>query len=308
MKLQKNKIVFVMVMVCVVLFTVVYAMFTFGKDKEDVMEADRIPMPDLEGNPVEYESKLEAIEAIKEERETKAPPMYPEHMVDDKGYFNPDYMEYEKQRIIDSVYSHSYFVGKEADLLKTEREQGHLEMKVEGLDNEKIGVPEPISVQERSLVHQLFFASHPSRTEKIMVGADSLAILAYVDGDQLVREGHRLALRLAQDVQINGNTIPRGTCIYGFVKLRSNRVMVELSRLGNHGLVLNGYDLQDGREGLYVENHLQGKLVEKSVDETIGAVNLPGLPQLNGIKRIFQSDNRAIKVYIKDKYQIILKQ
>ncbi|MCR9228241.1 MAG: hypothetical protein NXH90_12545 [Flavobacteriaceae bacterium] len=26
-------------------------------------------------------------------------------MMDDKGYFNPDYMEYEKQRIIDSVYA-----------------------------------------------------------------------------------------------------------------------------------------------------------------------------------------------------------
>src|SRR6056297_3446208 len=152
MKTQQNKIVFVLVLVGVVLFIVAYSVFTFGKDKKSELKPDRIPMPDLEENQKTYQSKMEALDAIKEERETTAPPLYPEHMVDDKGYFNPDYMEYEKQRIIDSVYSHSYFVGKEADLLKTEREQGHLEMKVEGLDNEKIGVPEPISVQERSLV------------------------------------------------------------------------------------------------------------------------------------------------------------
>lgn len=104
MKLQKNKIVFALVLVGVVLFITVYAILTFGKDKKGTLEPNRIPTPDVEENPVEYGSKLEAIEAIKEEREVVAPQLYPDHMVDDKGYFNPDYMEYEKQRIIDSVY------------------------------------------------------------------------------------------------------------------------------------------------------------------------------------------------------------
>ncbi|MEO2052045.1 MAG: conjugative transposon protein TraM [Allomuricauda sp.] len=305
MKQQKNKIVFVLVMVCVVLFITVYALVTFGKDKKTELEPDRIPMPDLEGSTVEYESKMEALEAIKEEREITAPQLYPEQMVGGKGYFNPDYMEYEKQRIIDSVYQSKSFV-ENASQLEME-EPPRLNGKVAVVENEYVGELEnSVSSQELALNHQLFFASKPLSSKDIGVG-NKVSLLAYVDGDQTLREGHRLAMRLAESVQIDGTTLSRGTRVYGFVKLRPNRVMVEIAQVGDFQLKLQTYDLQDGQVGIYVENHLKGEIVQTSVDETFSEVNLPGLPQFGGIKRIFQRDRRAIKVEVTDQYQIILK-
>lgn len=132
-------------------------------------------------------------------------------------------------------------------------------------------------------------------------------ILAYVDGDQTVRDGHRLNLRLAQDVQFHGVSVPRDTRVYGFVKVRPNRVLVDILGFGDKDISLKAYDLEDGREGVYVENHIKGEVVERGLDETIGEVNLPGMPQIGGLKRIFQRRNRAIKVDIKNNYQVVLK-
>jgi hypothetical protein len=305
MKQQKNKIVFVLVMVCVVLFITVYALVTFGKDKKTELEPDRIPLPDLEGSTVEYESKMEALDAIKEEREITAPQLYPDHMVDDKGYFNPDYMEYEKQRIIDSVYQSKSFV-ENASQLEME-EPPRLNGKVAVVENENVGdLENSVSSQELALNHQLFFASKPLSSKDVGVG-NKVSLLAYVDGDQTLREGHRLAMRLAESVQIDGTTLSRGTRVYGFVKLRPNRVMVEIAQVGDLQLKLQTHDLQDGQVGIYVENHFKDEIVQTSVDETLSEVNLPGLPQFGGIKRIFQRDRRAIKVEVADQYQIILK-
>lgn len=161
MKPQKNKIVFVLVLVGVVLFIVAYSVFTFGKDKKSELKPDRIPMPDLEENQKVYESKMEALDALKEEREVTAPQIYPDHMVDDKGYFNLDYMEYEKQRIIDSVYSHSKLVGKGNALLHMEREEKVPENRMVTSENKKVEGPEPVSIQERYLAHQLFLPPIP---------------------------------------------------------------------------------------------------------------------------------------------------
>lgn len=308
MKLQKNKIVFALVLVGVVLFITVYAILTFGKDKKETLEPNRIPTPDAEENPVEYGSKLEAIEAIKEEREVVAPQLYPDHMVDGKGYFNPDYMEYEKQRIIDSVYRNSKFKPDAVALSGTEEKPEVIAIKEEDCREEMVQDPMVVDLGERALLHQLFFASIPMIDHTSLVEGIGMGILAYVDGDQVLRDGHRLDLRLGQDFEYHGVSVPKNTRIYGFVMLRPNRVMVNLARFGDLELSLKAHDLQDGKEGIYVENHLNGEVMERGLDETLGEVNVPGLPQIGGLKRILQRHNRAIKVEVKDNYQLLLKQ
>lgn len=308
MKPQKNKIVFAMVLVGVVLFIVVYAVLTFGKDKKNELKPDRIPMPDLEENQKVYGSKMEALDAIGEERETTAPQVYPDHMVDDKGYFNPDYMEYEKQRIIDSVYKDRKFEISRAGSLEVPEQP----VPVAKVGEDHLGEIDKASrvstIQERVLEHDLFFASGPKKDHVSYFGKSGKGVLAYVDGDQTIRDGYRLDLRLGQDIRYNGVTVPKNTRIYGFVKLRPNRVMVDLVGFGSLELSLKVHDLQDGQEGIYVENHMKGEVVESGLDETLGEVNVPGLPQIGGLKRIFQRHNLAIKVDVKDNYQLMLKQ
>jgi len=304
MKLQKNKIVFVLVLVSVVLFITVYALLTFGKDEEPKLNTDQIPLPDLEESPKVYESKLEALEAIKEERKTTAPPIYPEHMVDDKGYFNPDYMAYEKQRIIDSIYA----VGQDKYDRRSPKRQSkaaldHKPEKKTPFISDSNNVTKDIDIKTLGLEHQLFFASKPKSNNKLPNKTPMVRVI----GRQQIREGQRLELMLTSSLTINGIYLPKYTRVYGFAKIRPNRVLVEVSRLGDHPVALKAYDLQDGKEGIYVENHLKGAIVNQGLDETIREVNIPGVPQLGGIKNIFRKDNRAIKVEIPNNYQFLLK-
>ncbi|WP_127024997.1 conjugative transposon protein TraM [Flagellimonas beolgyonensis] len=305
MKLQKSKIVFVLVLVCVVLFITAYSLLTFGKDKDQELNPDQIPLPDLKGNTVEYNSKLEALEAIKEGRETTAPPMYPEHMVDDKGYFNPDYMEYEKQRIIDSIY----LAGQDKYDRPLPPKQSTVspvtpkpESEIPMISN-STPVTKSIDPKALGLEHELFFALKPNSDSKLY----NEIPMVRVNGSQRIREGHRLDLMLTSAITINDIHFPKYTRIYGFVKIRPNRVMVEVSQIDDHSVSLKAYDLQDGKEGIYVENHLKGAVVNQGLDETIREVNIPGIPQLGGIKNIFRKDNRAIKVEISNNYQFLLK-
>ncbi|WP_422351027.1 conjugative transposon protein TraM [Flagellimonas sp.] len=305
MKTHKNKIVFVLVMVCTVLFITVYALVTFGKDKKTELDPERIPMPDLDGKTLEYDSKMDALEAIKEERETTTPQLYPDHMVDEKGYFNPDYMEHEKHRIIDSVYQSKSFING-VPQMDTEEVPTSKGIETVGKKEDVRERKKSISAQALELDHQLFFASKPVLSKDVGI-EEKVKLLAHVDGDQTLREGHRLAMRLEENTQLHGVTLLRGTRIFGFVKLRPNRVMVEIAQVGDFQMKLLVHDLQDGQVGIYMENHLKGEIVQTSVDETLSEMNLPGLPQFGGIKRIFQRDSRAIKVQVSDQYQIVLK-
>ncbi|WP_431160809.1 conjugative transposon protein TraM [Flagellimonas beolgyonensis] len=302
MKAQKNKIVFVLVMVCVILFITIYGIMTFGKDKEPELDPERIPIPDLEENQVEYDSKLRALEALKEEREVTAPPIYPDHIIDDKGYFNPDYMEYEKQRVIDSVYaSNSFSTIKEEPPVPIGVIKGTPipDDTLEALKPEPVSAPNAAAL---SLSHQLFYASSP-----LDPALEHFEIKAYVDGDQTLRDGQRLDLRLSESAEFDGKWVPKGTRLYGFVKIRPNRVLVELTISGELPLKLMAHDAQDGKEGIYVRNRLKGEVLDRTLDEGLDEINVPGLPRLNGIKRIFQRDHRAVKVKITDHYQFLLK-
>lgn len=301
MKTQKNKIVFVLVAVCVVVFITLYAIMTFGKEKETALDPERIPVPDLEENQTEYDSKLEALEAIKEERETMAPPLYPDHMVDDKGYFNPDYMEYEKQRIIDSVYQTSVVQVVNVPVAKKEGMFDQAPSAIVETDSVNLMVSDPVLMQELELAHQLFFSAKPE-PDDVMSGR------AHVEGNQIVKDGHRLVLRLDTEIHWDVHNFSKDALIYGFVKIRPNRVLVDIVSIGGYQVHFKAFDLQDGEEGIYVENQLRGEVLETGVDATLGDINIPGVPQMSGVKRIFQRHNRSVKVAIQHQYQLHLKQ
>jgi len=302
MKKQQNKIVFVLVLMGVVLFIVAYSVFTFGKDKKSELKPDRIPMPDLEENQKVYESKMEALDAIEEERETTAPQIYPDHMVDDKGYFNPDYMEYEKQRIIDSVYS--------SGNLNPHRKP------MQPLDTTPAGEQEPqptqikeplpdssISAEELALEHQLFFASQP----KALKGEIHSSILVEVDGKQVLRKNSRIRLRLVEPTMINGHRFPKYTVLFGTVRFRPNRTLLAITQIDHVPLQWEAFDLQDGLAGLYLENSLREEATQEVMDDMVQDINIAGLPQVRGLKSVFQRSQRKQKVTVLDGHRLLLK-
>lgn len=304
MKIEKNKIVFAAIILCVVLFIGSYAVIVLGDDEEPTIENNQIPVPELGNESKEYDSKLEALDDLKEERETTAPSIYPDHMIDDKGYFNPDYMEYEKQRIIDSIYN-------EGHISYSDRSFREPKVKIDPMSLQKdsiaqIDKEEDIVPKELGLGHQLFFASNPLENENLITQKTDAFIYVRVDGTQTVRNNYRLQMRLTKDAIINGSAFLRNTPIYGFVSFKPNRTMIEIENINHEPVKLNAFDLQDGSEGVYIENSFRAEARQEVVGDIVDDINIVGVPQLSGVKRIFQRNNRTVKVTVTDNYQLIL--
>ena len=324
MKVEKNKIVFSIILVTILLFLLSYAAITFGGDEENETNVNQIPVPELEDGEEQYRTKLEALDAIKEERERTAPSLYPEHMVDEKGYFNPDYMEYEKQRIIDSIYalgeeryaSQRYDnIGDNENFRNTSSEIERDTLK-EIDDEDEIEIKETqVAAKERALEHQLFFASYPIENVSHQKGSTDSFIRVKVDGTQTIRKDYRLRMRLVDGATIYGKRFPKNTVLYGFVNFKPNRAMVSISNIEHTPLKLTAHDLQDGEEGIYVVNTFKSEVTQEIVTDMVDNINIPGMPDIagtvntgaNGIKRIFKRDRQNTKVTILDNYQMILK-
>ncbi|MBO6830442.1 MULTISPECIES: conjugative transposon protein TraM [unclassified Allomuricauda] len=305
MKLQKNKIVFVLVVVSVVLFMTVYSLWTFGEDEPSALEPNQIPLPELEGNTMEYESKLEALDALKEERKVTAPPLYPEHMVDEKGYFNPDYMEYEKQRIIDSIYRSRNYGEAYSKVPQMEVPVDNAKESGEDIDGAVV-LEDPVATQEMALQQQLFFASNPVVEPEINGRTDTL-VRVRVDGTQTVRQHTRLRMRLMEDAVVHGSRLSKNTPFYGFVSFKPNRAIITIDRMAHKPIDVVAYDLQDGNEGIYVMNTFRAEATREITADAIGGINIGGMPQVRGIKSLLQRDNRNVKVTLMDNYQLVLK-
>jgi hypothetical protein len=114
-------------------------------------------------------------------------------------------------------------------------------------------------------------------------------------------------MQLTKDAIIDGILIPKNTPIYGFVSFKPNRTMINIETINHVPVKLKAFDLQDGSEGIYTENSFQSEARQEVVGDMVDDINIAGVPQVNGIKKIFQRNNRTIKVTVTDNYLLILK-
>ena len=70
---------------------------------------------------------------------------------------------------------------------------------------------------------------------------------------------------------------------------------------------LKAYDLQDGSEGIYIENSFRAEAKREVVEDLVDDINITGVPQVSGIQKIFQRSNRNVKVTVVNNYKLILK-
>jgi hypothetical protein len=304
MKIEKNKIVFAAVILCVMLFIGFYAIIVLGEE-EPTIENNQIPIPKLGEKQKEYNSKLEALDDLKEVRQTNAPSIYDERLLDSTGVYDPDLLDKEKMRIVDSIYSQGRISYADRSFRKPK-------VKIEPKSLQKDSISkvdrkeESIASKELGLEHQLFFASNPLENETLISQNTDAFIYVRVDGTQTVRNNYRLQMRLSKDALINGITVLRNTPIYGFVSFQPNRTLIEIENINHKPVKLNAYDLQDGSEGIYIENSFRAEARQEVVGDIVDDINIVGVPQVSGIKRIFQRNNRTVKVTITDNYQLIL--
>jgi len=306
MKVEKNKIVFVVVLVVIFIFLISYSVMVMGDDENVNENLEQTLIPDLEENQKEYDSKLDAINDLKEVRENNAPSIYDEKLIDSMGFYDPDLPDREKERIVDSIYD----AGK---IKYSEKRYENLGQKriaqknIAKIDSSEIKREQKIKVKELGLKHQLFFAASPKPNKFSIIGNTDETIYVVVDGDQVVKANTRLRMRLTKAATINGKLMPKNTPIFGFISFQPNRALIEIENIKHHPTKLKAFDLQDGSEGIYVENSFRAEVTSEVLDDIISDINIPTVPQVGGITKVFRRNNRNVKVTVLNNYKLILK-
>lgn len=128
-----------------------------------------------------------------------------------------------------------------------------------------------------------------------------------MDGNQTVKTNYRLQMRLLKDATVYGQHYPKNTPIYGFVSFKPNRTIIDIENINHRPVKLKAYDLQDGSEGIYIENSFRAEVTNQVIGDMVDDINIVGVPQVSGFKKIFQRNHRSAKVTITDNYKLILK-
>lgn len=306
MKIEKNKIVFASVLMVIFIFLISYSIMVMGDDEGENENLKETSVPELEENQKEYDSKLDAINDLEEVRETNAPSIYDEKLLDSLGYYDPDLKEKEKEHLVDSIYA----AGK---IEYSEKGYQHIGVKKavhkvkKVVDSAELKQELKTKANELGLEHQLFFASDPKKSKISISGTTDATIYAVVDGKQVVKKNSRLRMRLSKDALINNTIIPKNTPIYGFVKFQPNRVLIEIENIKHHPTRLKVFDRQDGSEGIYVENNFRAEVRNEVLDDVVDDINIPTVPQVSGITKLFKRNNRNVKVTVLNNYKLLLK-
>lgn len=185
MKVEKNKIVFAAVLAAIFIFLISYSLMVMSDDESDNESLEQTLIPDLEENQKEYDSKLDAINDLKEVRENNAPSIYDEKLIDSLGFYDPDLPSKEKERIVDSIYAAGR-INYSARTYDNKGTRRALQKRVQIVDSSEIKTEQKIQVKELGLEHQLFFAATPKPNELSVLANTDATIYVVVDGDQEV--------------------------------------------------------------------------------------------------------------------------
>lgn len=298
MKLAKNKIVFASLLLAIVLFIISYTLLMYGEGNDDhQMVRPNIPELDTEG--VQYHRKLDAVNKIEDPRKQIIPPLY-----------KPQ--DTENNDLVDTVYSEDMAgqydppitaMDGESDFNKdyiVEEQARNLESVQEEAENQKM------LMKELGLEHQLFFASDPI-PGNTLPDSSSVNAVAVVDGNQMVKNNSRLRMRLSETIRIKDSMIRKNTAFYGFIQFRPNRVLIKIDHIDHLPVELEVYDFQDGSPGIYIENNYREEIRNEVFDDMLDEINIPSVPQVNGITKIFKRNNQHITANILNNYKLILK-
>jgi hypothetical protein len=177
-----------------------------------------------------------------------------------------------------------------------------------------------------TLAHERNLAGAVVRTDKrnLMEGrADNVAAItlpAVVEGKQKLVAGATIALRLTEDVLIDGIRLPRDQLLYGTVSIHNDRMGVHIGSIRN-GLTLytvsiEVYDM-DGQPGIHIKDLSLKQVTKESADLGVGSLNLMGYdPTIGGqaanaglqaVKSLFRRKVRPVRVVVKNGYPILLR-
>jgi len=301
MKLDKKKIIFSGVIVLTLTSMIGYYYLVLGNDGNKNNELQQTVVPKLKEEQRTFSSKKEAVDALEEKRERNAPSPYDERFLDDEGQYDPDLLDNKKQRMVDSIYrlgrinySDSSYHGKlKRPLKKTLVKKGDSSKKEKDTLNE---------LKSMALEQQLFF----DVSLGVQAAGTHILLEVEVNGDQTIKVNDRLQMHTTEDAIINGRQIPKNTIVYAIVKFRPNRVLLEVENIDHKPLKLQAFDQADGLEGIYIKNSFRGDVFQEVLGDVVEDINIPGVPKVSSIKKVFQRNNRNVKVTVNNNYKLLL--
>ncbi|MFT7032580.1 MAG: hypothetical protein ACJA2S_001081 [Cyclobacteriaceae bacterium] len=300
MKMDKNKIVFLSVIGLVASFIAGYSVLVLYPDKENGIHLQQTAIPKLPNAKEGFSSKKEAVDAIKEAREKVTPSIYDERYLDASGNYDEDYLEKRKQQMVDSIYrlgriTYSQDTIPVKSIKKVRKRTKNKTKLTPSLDS--------LSLLKMGLEHQLFFSVNPN----LLDTTTETSLQVEIDGEQTVKVNDRLQMRVFESKMIKGVEIKKNSLIYGIVSFKPNRVVLKVENIAGISIKLQAYDFADNLEGIYIKNSLKEEAYKKVLGNVINDINIPGVPQIGGIKNVFQLSNRKIKVTVNTNYKLILK-
>ena len=306
MEADNKKIAFGIVIGIVLIFIVGYSILLFGNNDDTKKELSQPLVPELETEQKEYTKKLEALDALKEVRQTNAPSIYDEKLLDSSGVYDPDLLDKKKMRIIDSIYRYGRINYTDSDGYRGYRKKvqdSKISKTKEKPTSEIPVLPDTPTIKEMALEQQLFFVSNPKSKE---IEPEKLVINVVVEGKHIVKANDRIELRVLNDFSIHGIFIARNTILYGIVSFKPNRVLLKIENINHHPFKLKAYDVKDGLEGIYIKNSFRAQASREIINDAVEDITLPGVPQIKGLKKVFRRTNRNVKVTIHTNYKLIL--
>ncbi|WP_299780549.1 conjugative transposon protein TraM [uncultured Formosa sp.] len=286
------------------LFIGAYGLILSDGNEEPVIDINQIPIPELEDDQKQYESKLDALNDLKEVKQTNAPSIYDERYLDSLGVYDSDFLDTRKLELVDSIYKNSKIYYTNEVISK----QTLIDETIEPISKNRSEVIEEdtkkLDTKALGLQHQLFFASNPggiSLTDKEKL------IAVVVDGTQILKTNDRIRMRLLEACEINGIFFDKNSAVYGFVTFKSNRTLININKIHHFPVKLSAYDWVDGNEGIYIKNSFTEEATTEVIGDIVQDINIAGVPHVDGIKTIFQRNNRRVKVTVLSNYKLFLK-
>ena len=262
MQLDKKKVVFGSVLLCILLFTVAYAVLVWKREETSDKELPKNPnIPTLEEGDHTYTSRKEAVDKLKEKKPSTVPNLYDDIEIPVDTTSTTTSTENSRETLKSQRTEEDKQWTMDSWSFKEVPETDGLSVSADTIINKKTE-PEKekssVAPQEELLRQERFFSYtnvHRGLQNSNMAESIPVAVL----GTQKVTTNSRLELYLLKDSYLYGKYYPAFTPVYGFVSLGPNRVFLRITNILGEPLSLTAYDLQDGHEGMYVINNFRAE-------------------------------------------------
>lgn len=153
-----------------------------------------------------------------------------------------------------------------------------------------------------------------------LTGDTGATIPAVVEEEQVLVSGATIALRLTEEVLIDGIRIPANQLVYGQVSINNDRMLITIHSIrydrSIYTTALQVYDM-DGLQGIHIPDMLSRDVAKQSADQGIGSLNLatfsPSIGAqaanagIQATKSLLSRKIRLVRVSVPGGYQVLLR-